>query len=337
MSTLKDIAGQVGVSISAVSRALNNQPGLSSKLRSQIRQVAAELRYHPHAAARALRSKSTRAIGLMIPDILNPFFPALVKGVEAAARRSGHLMVLFHSEGRKRTEERLLRLLLEKRVDGLLIAPSGGPLRIVDDLLEEHYPIVVLDRRLPGSKAISVTADNFDGAKAATLHLLRQGRWPIFHVSGPLSASSAVHRLQGFKAALHEEGKPFSPDLVAPGDFTIESGSRAAEALLKKLSGSPGIFTANDLMALGVMYALRSKGIAVPDDVALVGFDDIPMGRISNPRLSTVAQPIYEMGRIGFRLLLDLIRGRRDQVSDVVLPPELIVRESSITSGQNDA
>ena len=207
MTTLKEIAAKLRVSISTVSRALNGQPGLSPVLRNRIANTAQELRYHPHAAARALKNKATRTIGLVIPDILNPFFPSLVKGVEVAAKALGYHMVLFHAEGGATIEAQLLHLALEQRVDGLLIAPPGGPIRIAGDLVARRFPVVVLDRRLANLEAPSVTADNYGGGRLATLHLLEQGCWPIYHVSGPVTMSSAVQRLNGFKAALAECGQ----------------------------------------------------------------------------------------------------------------------------------
>jgi LacI family transcriptional regulator len=329
LTTLKGIATKLRVSISTVSRALNGQPGLSPALRSRIAKTAQELRYHPHAAARALKIKATQTIGLVIPDILNPFFPSLVKGVEVATKALGYHMVLFQAEDGATIEEQLLHLVLEQRVDGLLIAPPGGPIRIAGDLARERFPIVVLDRRLANLEAPSVTADNYGGGRLATLHLLEQGCWPIYHVSGPVTMSSAVHRLNGFKAALVERGKAFRPALVRTGAFSLESGYRAGEALVPRLEGTPGIFAGNDLMALGILDAFRRKGVRVPQDVQLVGFDGIPLGGISVPRLSTVAQSIGQMGRIGVRMLFQVIQGRRERVRNVVLPVKLIVRESS--------
>jgi LacI family transcriptional regulator len=329
MTTLKDIAAKLRVSISTVSRALNGQPGLSPALRTRIAKTAQELRYHPHAAARALRNKATRTIGLVIPDILNPFFPSLVKGVEVAAKALGYHMVLFHAEGGATLEAQLLDFVLEQRVDGLLIAPPGDPIRSAGDLSRERFPIVVLDRRLANLEAPSVTADNYGGGRLATLHLLEQGCWPIYHVSGPVTMSSAAQRLRGFKAALAERGKACRPTLVRPGAFSLESGYRAGEALVPRLEGTPGVFAGNDVMALGILDAFRRNSVRVPQDVQLVGFDGIPLGAISAPRLSTVAQPIAQMGRIGVQKLLQVIQGRRDRVRDVVLPVKLVVRESS--------
>jgi len=330
MVTIKDVARRAGVSVTTVSRVLNNSPHpISPETRRKVLEAVAELGFCPNAAARSLQLNETRTIGLMLPDVANPYYSGIVRGIEDVAHQEGYTVILCNTDrSRERTLE-YLRVLREKRVDGVIFMGGG----VVEDAKEDRFfqqediPTVVIGRH--SGTFPSVQIDNIEAAKRAVEHLLKRGYREIACIAGPPSSTTSRDRLTGYCQALAENGLKYEPSWVVHADFTPGGGYKAVQELLRKSKFKPAaLLVHNDLMAVGAIKALTDEGLAVPQDIAVVGFDDIPLASYVLPRLTTVRVPVYELGTTAMRLLRDLLAGR--PVPEVtVLPVELIVRESA--------
>lgn len=329
MPTIYEIAKLAGVSPATVSRALNGTGYVRAEVRERIRAIADSMDYHPNSLARGLLNKRTYTLGLVVPDITNPFFPAVARGVEDVAHTNGYGVILCNTDGNLQKEAKYLKMLRTKRVDGVVFTTSRVQASHVQDLLNAGVPVVLADRRLD-VMCDSVSADNVDGAYQAVAHLLSLGHTRVAMITGPANLTTAQERLEGYKQALCEHGIAFSPRLVLEGDFRQESGYRLARDLLKIDPRPTAVFAANDLMAVGVLMSLEEQGIRVPEDMALVGYDDVVLSRVTRPRLTTVAQPKYEMGAIACELLISRISHPEKEPEKVLLKPRLVVRESSV-------
>ncbi|VBB05411.1 laci bacterial regulatory protein hth signature [Lucifera butyrica] len=331
-ATIKDVARLAKVSIATVSRILNGKETVSPHLVERVMSAVEELRYQPNAVARALKVRESLSMGLIIPDIENPFFPALVRGVEDAAQMHDYSVILCNTDGKPAEEERYIRFLYNKRVDGILF--TGG--RYSDDnvamLATLSIPVVLLDRRV-GSQLSTVVTDNYLGGFMATEHLIKRGRSRIAFISGPPELSSVQTRREGYVQALRQHGLSYGEELVLPGDFTFESGHRAAARLIADGLSVDAFFAANDMMAIGAIEYLRAYGIRVPEEIAAVGYDDIRMAAWYKPSLTTVRQPVYQMGQCAVRRMLELVSGGVRRYSEEVLRPELVIRDSSGSRG----
>ncbi|GFN21903.1 LacI family DNA-binding transcriptional regulator [Thermanaeromonas sp. C210] len=330
MVTIKDVARKAGVSVTTVSRVLNNSPHpISPETRQRVLEAVAELGFLPNAAARSLQLQETKTIGLMLPDIANPYYPGIVRGIEDVAHEEGYTIILCNTDRSRERTSRYLRVLREKRVDGIIFTGGG----VVEDACrdrffwrEEEIPTVVIGRH--SADFPSVQIDNVAAAKGAIAHLISQGHRYIACITGPETSTTARDRLQGYREALAEAGLEYDAAMVVAGDFSPAGGYRALEELLARPRLKfTALFTHNDLMAVGALKALADNGLSVPRDVAVVGFDDIPLASYVLPRLTTVAVPVYDLGVTAMRLLRDLLQGR--EVAPVTtLPTELVVRES---------
>jgi LacI family transcriptional regulator len=328
MPTLVDVASRAGVSPMTVSRVVNGSGPVSPKLRSRVEQALKETGYIPNTVARNLRTRRTDAIALVLPDMTNPFFTTLAHGVETAARESGISMLLANSDERDDEERRLLPMLLQRQVDGLLIVPAGTGEAAVRLCRDHSVPLVVVDRRpqVPGVDV--VRADSQGGAEELGRLLVRLGHRRIAVLSGPATVPTAVDRVAGFCRALVDEADVPPPQIVH-GAFSIESGRAMALAVVQGSPPPTAIFAANNFIAIGVLHALEALGIRVPDDMAVVGFDDLPQAMVTFPFLTVVAQPAYEMGRRAVGVLLERIAHPGGPARDLVLPTQLVVRRSS--------
>ncbi|MFI6941846.1 LacI family DNA-binding transcriptional regulator [Streptomyces sp. NPDC050418] len=340
--TLEEVAARAGVGRGTVSRVINGSPRVSERTRAAVEAAVAELGYVPNTAARALAANRTDAIALVVPEpegrfFAEPYFSDIIHGVgDALADTEVQLLLTFASKARER--RRLAQYLAAQRVDGVLLVSvhADDPL---PDLIEQlDIPAVVSGRRSATEPLTSVDSDNFEGAKAAIEHLLSRGRTRIATITGRLDVYGAQRRLDGYRAALAAAGQEVDDTLVEPGDFTEEGGRRAMTELLARRPDLDAVFAASDVMASGARQILRDKGRRIPEDVALVGFDDSAVARHMDPPLTSVRQPIEEMGREMTRLLLAEIASvgaRHPQASrrlareQLVLPTELVVRASS--------
>lgn len=327
-ATIKDVARAAKVSIATVSRILNGKDTVSPPLVERVMAAVEELQYHPNAMARALKVNESRSIGLIIPDIENPFFPALVRGVEDAAQMHHYAVILCNTDSKPEEEEKYIRFLQSKRVDGILF--TGGPRseRNVELLSTLSIPVVLLDRRV-GSQLSAVITNNRLGGFMATEHLIKKGRRRIAFISGPAELSSVQERRQGYAEALEQYGLAPDQDLIQAGDFSFESGYQAASRLVASGQEFDGVFAANDLMAIGAIEYLAAYGLRVPAEIAVTGYDDIRMAGWYKPSLTTVRQPVYIMGQSAVKMIIDRITGENRQYREQIITPELVVRESS--------
>jgi LacI family transcriptional regulator len=327
-ASIYDVARQSAVSVFTVSEVVNKKSHVSKKLRDRVEESIRKLNYRPNLIARSLAKQKTHTIGMIVPDIANPFFPMVVRGAEDAAQKYGYNLLLCNSDDSLDKEERAIELLLSKRVDGILLTKAAedfrAPLRQM--IKEVKVPFVLVMRTYPKLTADAVITDDYQGAYEAVSHLARSGRRRIGLISGPLKVSNAVARWQGFHDSLKAMSLPFEKELIVEGDYRIESGYRAGHALL---SHRPeGIYVANHLMTVGLLKAAEEIGMRCPEDFGLVSFDDYPWLGIFRPRLTTVELPKHQLGSEAAELLIKRISGDRSKPILRKLQPELRIRES---------
>ncbi|MEE4490243.1 LacI family DNA-binding transcriptional regulator [Streptomyces sp. BE230] len=331
--TLEEVAARAGVGRGTASRVINGSPRVSAHTREAVEAAVAELGYVPNRAARALAGNRTDAIALVVPEsesrfFTEPYFSDIVRGVGAALADT-EMQLLLTLVGSDRERRRLAQYLTAHRVDGVLLVSvhADDPL---PDLLEQlGMPAVMNGRRSATEPLPSVDSDNFEGARGAVEHLVSRGRRSIATITGRLDVYAAQRRLDGYRKALADAGHEPDERLIAPADFSEEGGVRAMRELLARRPDVDAVFAASDLMAAGARQVLREAGRRIPDDVALVGFDDSSVARHMDPALTSVRQPIEEMGREMTRVLLAEIAGENTERPQIVLPTELVVRDSS--------
>jgi len=328
--TLRDIAKEAGVSTTTISRALNNKPDVSSKTKDKIIKIAKNLGYTPNLLAKSLRSKKSKTIGVVLADISNPFFSAVAKGVENAARKKSYSIILCNTDEEYEKEEEALQVLVEKRVDGLLITPVQKEYKDILRIKEQKIPLVLVGRHFDTIGTNSVVSDDSLGGFLATEYLIKKGHRKILYISGPLHISSASERLNGYKEALKKYKISFKKKLVRGYTAKMDEAYMLMEKLLKEKLDFTAIFTFSDFLAFGIMRALHEEKLKIPDDVAVVGYDDIEFSSILEIPLTTVHMPKYRLGMEGTNMLIDEIEGKNSgKPQKLVIKPELIVRESA--------
>jgi LacI family transcriptional regulator len=327
-ASLRDVASRSGVSFQTAGKVLNGKGTVSETTRERILRAARDLNYVPNAVARGLVTQKTFTIGIVAGDVTDTELARFVVGAEREARRRGHAVLIGNVAPRGPDAERYLRMLLERRVDGILTAaPQMERDEVVGDLLRGPTPAVSI-HRVPGRGISLVGSDHRQTGQLATRHLLSLGHRRIATVTGTEDRQVTAHRLEGYGRALEENDVPFDPALVACGNWDADGAHGATLRLLDRAPDATAFFAQNDVMALGVLSALRERGLAVPEDVAVVGCDDIPLAAHAAPPLTTVHVPFYETGETAVRLLLDTIAGEVERPRRVLLPVELVVRES---------
>ncbi|MER5320698.1 LacI family DNA-binding transcriptional regulator [Streptosporangium roseum] len=326
MARIKDVAAHAGVSVATVSRVLNDNPSVTEETRTRVYAAMRELSYVPNAVARSLRTEATKTLGLIIGDIVNPFFAELARAVEDAARAAGYTVIIGNADERAEEQDHYVRTLLEQRVDGLLICPTAEVTPLVEEVARAGGPLVFLDRTLPGVHVPSVRADGTDAIRALVAHLRQLGHRRIAFISGPARLSTGRERTGAFLAAMAEHDLEVHPEYVQAGDFRSGSG-RALTAKLLDLPAPPQvIFAGDNLMTLGALDEIRARGLRIPEDVALASFDDVPWFPHVNPPITAISQPAAELGKRGVRVILDRLGGR--PAESVALPAVLVVRQS---------
>jgi LacI family transcriptional regulator len=327
--TIKEIAKIANVSAMTVSRALNNNPRVREKTRKKIQTIAKQLGYRPNRIARSLVSKRSQLISLIVADIANQYFSELARGIEDKAREYGYNVIFCSTDNDSETLKTYVRLMMEVGVDGFILAAVRLKEPIVEELADQHFPVVLVNRELKEKKANSVVIDNHAGAYLVVEHLINCGYEKIGIITGDLNLSTGIERFEGYRKALRDYGIPFHEDYSSQGPFTQAHGCRAATKMLSRKNRPEAIFAASDNIALGVMDAAGSLGLRIPEDLAVVGFDDTEFSSNAKINLTTVSQKKYEMGAIGVQMLLDLINGQaHGAVNNIVLEPELIIRKS---------
>src|ERR1700751_4313467 len=295
-ASIYDVARESGVSVFTVSAVVNKKAHVGKRLRERVETAIRKLNYRPNLVARILANRRTHTIGMIVPDIANPFFPMVVRGAEDAARKHDYNLLLCNSDDSLDQEEKQIELLLSKRVDGILLTKAAGDFRpaLRQMIKEVNIPFVLVMRTYPKLTKDAVISDDYRGAYDAVCHLSRAGCRRIGLISGPLKVSNALARWQGFRDALESQGLSFEKQLIVEGDYRIDSGFRAGHALL---SHQPdGIYVANHLMTVGLLQAAEEMGLSCPQDFGLVSFDDYPWLGVFHPKLTTVELPKHQVG-----------------------------------------
>ncbi|MFI6823531.1 LacI family DNA-binding transcriptional regulator [Micromonospora sp. NPDC050187] len=331
MTTIYDVARMAEVSTSTVSRVLNGHASVDPDLAARVRQAMLDLDYRPNAVARSLRRQRTSLWAVIISDIGNPFFTALVRGIEDVAQEAGFSVVLCNGDEDPDKETRYVTAALAEQMAGVIISSSGRP-ALINRLTEARMPVVAIDRQPRGVAVDTVLVDNVHGAEMAAAHLIDSGYRRIACVTGPRRISTAVQRLRGYQQALRTAGRTVTEDLIRYADFREDGGYRAMASLLSATEPPDAVFVANNLMTVGAVECLLDRGVVVPDQCGVVGFDDIPWAHLVRPSLSTVTQPTYDLGRAAAALLTERITNPAKASSTVTLRTALRVRESSVRS-----
>ena len=334
MPTIKEVARRAGVSVGTASHVLNRRVPVSDKLRTRVENAIAALDYHPSHIARSLSTQRTHTLGMVIPDITNPFFPQVIRGVESVVTKLGFSLLTFNTDDCLDREKEALSFLRSRRVDGILlvIAPGRSDGSHIKATLKAGFPVVCLDRVPYRMEIDSVSVDNFGGSRDAVRHLVSQGHREIAMLTGPLSLQNARERVRGYKAALKEAGIPITPELIVEGDFRQQTGARICQELFVQRQPHPSaLFVSNNLMAMGALEGLAALSFRCPEDFALATFDGFVFPDVLHPTVTTVAQPAYEIGVRGAEVLIQRLNGqlKRDPVR-VELSTELRLKESSL-------
>jgi len=328
MATIYDVAKHAGVSVATVSAVVNESSFVSPGLRRRVEAAIESLHYTPNLLARSLALKRTNTLGMLIPDIANPFYSGILRGAEDRAQKSGYAVIVGNSDNRVEKEHAYLNLFLSKRVDGILLIKAPGEMsestRV--KLRNAATPIVLLDRDYAPLETHAVLADDFGGAKEAVQHLIRHQHRRIGIIIGPPHVSTTQGRLAGYKQALLESDIPFDLGLVAEGDYDIQQGFEAGLLLLQQKPTA--VFVTNWTMTVGFLQAIEKRGFRCPADLALVSYDDFIWTGLFQPKLTSVAQPAYQLGYRGTEILLGCSKGKYKRRKVEILKNELVIRES---------
>jgi LacI family transcriptional regulator len=341
MATIKDVAAVAGVSFTTVSHVVNNSRPVSAEVRAKVEQAIRDLNYVPSAVARSLKARSTATIGLVVPNGTNPYFAELARGVEDGCAQKGYCVFFCNSDDDPVKQRNYLRVLQEKRIDGLIVASAGDDAVLAATLGDTREPIVVVDRNIEGLDADLVQIDHERGAWLATRHLIELGHSNIGCITGPVTTAVSAMRMHGFLRAMAERGIEIAPGAIVEADFSGAGGYRAAAQLFDTVRPS-AIFAGNDMMGIGALRAAAERGLRVPADVSIIGFDDIELGHFTWPALSTVGQPARALGEMAALTLIERIgateseRNNSAKVQRRVMTPQLLQRESTAPWSGND-
>ncbi len=331
MVTINDVAKKAQVSISTVSRVLNGTAFVNSEVKKRVEDAMRELAYQPSPAARSLRVNRSRIIGLLISDIQNPFFMSLIQGVEDEAHRNGYSLLLCNSNEDSKKEKQYLNVLCAERVAGTIIIPTRE--RLDGEIASFHahdIPLVAVDRRIKNNSVDAVLVDNILGAREAVAHLINNGYRRIGVITGPKTVTTGQERLEGYRQALQEAGMAYDPALTRSGTFRRENGRHFAQELLAITPAIDALFVGNNMMAMGALDAIHERNLRVPQDIAFVGYDELPWVAPGFGSITTVAQPVYELGSTAaLRLFQRLQKSTPYSRQEVILTPTLTIRDSS--------
>jgi len=335
MATIKDVAAVAGVSFTTVSHVVNNSRPVSAYVRAKVEHAIRQLHYVPSAVARSLKARATATIGLVVPNSTNPYFAELARGIEDGCARNGYCVFFCNSDDDPAKQRNYLRVLQEKRIDGLIVASAGDDAVLAQALADAREPLVVVDRNIEGLSADLVQIDHEKGAYLATRHLLELGHVKIGCITGPVATAVSAMRVHGFIRGMAERGIEIAPGAIVESDFSGTGGYRAASQLFETVMPS-AIFAGNDMMGIGALRAAAERGINVPRDCSIIGFDDIELGRFTYPALSTVGQSVRALGEMAAQTLIERITGTAAGTAGAparrrVVAPRLIVRESTAT------
>ncbi|WP_226527142.1 LacI family DNA-binding transcriptional regulator [Metabacillus niabensis] len=326
---MSDVAKLANVSPATVSRVLSNPDLVSKETREKVMEVINKVNYKPHIVARQFRTKETKIILVVVPDITSAFFSKVLRGIEHVAVQNGYQVILGDTENDTEREQEYINLLLQKQADGMVLLTARQDKTQLEEIAE-HFPMVLACEYMDGLNVPTVSIDNISSARKATEHLIQQGHTKIAHITGPINVILSRDRLRGFQQAMMSHDLEIDSAYIQEGDFTFESGYHQMLKLLALETPPSAVFAFNDEMAMGAIKAVKDSYLSVPEDVAIVGFDNIKMSSVIEPNLTTINQPKYEIGKKAMELLLKLINGESLQKKKFVMKDELIIRESSV-------
>lgn len=327
--TIYDIAKLAGVSTATVSKVFNQTGRISVKTKERIMEISNQLNYQPSMVASALTGKKTYTIGLLIPDLVNPFFAELSRNIEDRAHELGFNLVICNTDNERNKEIKYIQLLRQKSVDGIVVATGVSNDELLKELINQKVPIALVARDMSMLALSAVLVDDFAGGYNAASYLVQLGHKRIATIAENLNVTSSKDRVRGYRHALTEAGLPYDEKLVQISDFSVEGGKRTAGKLLDQTERPTAIFACNDLLAIGAFQAAKERGIGIPDQLSIVGFDNTILATITDPPLTTIAQPIQAMGQQVIDLITQEINNDKTVKQRVVLLPELIVRGSA--------
>lgn len=324
MASIRDVAKHASVSVATVSRVLNDKGYVSEETRKKVEATIAELNYRPNEVARSLFKKQSKTIGLILPDIMNPFFPELARAIEDTATKLGYTVILCNTDEDEEKAQRYIDVLLQKYVDGIIISSNTIQEKTIREL---NIPVVCIDREI--SKDIpTIVVDNKHGARMATRFLKEKGRKKIAHIRGPFDLLNANERCEGYREVVAGEDW-FNESYIVNGNYRMETATEVALELLQMHPEIDGIFAANDTMAIGAIKAAHQHGLKIPEDISIIGFDGITLGKASIPELTTIEQPLYELGQKAAKVLIKLIKGQDIEETFYQFDVQLVERDST--------
>lgn len=329
LATMKDVAKVAGVSTATVSRTLMNPDKVSARTRQKVENAVLEVGYYPHNLAKNLRRNESRAILVIVPNISDPFFTEVIRGIEETAAEHGYLVLIGDCKHQQQQEHAFINLLITKRIDGMVLLGSNIPFDVSKEEQKNLPPMVMANEFAPELELPTVHIDNLTAAFNATHHLQKLGHKRIACITGPDNMPLCHYRLQGYIQALRRTGGEILEEYIVRGDFTHESGAELAEILLTLPEPPSAIFCHSDVMALGAIWQARKMGLKLPEELSVIGFDNLNLAQYSEPALTTVKQPRYEIGRHSMLLLLEQLQGRWVSKGSRLLDAELIIRSST--------
>jgi len=331
LPSIKEVARLAGVSITTVSRVINNKEPVKKETAEKVWEAVHLLNYQPNLLARSLRNQQSKLLGLLVPDIENPIFARLAKHLEEAASKKGYSLIFCNTNDDPEKERNYLEILVQRQVEGIVFSRVSDERLFFKTPQLSRIPYIVLDRTLEIEEAPTIKLDNYAAGVLAASHLLNLGHKKFACLAGPLKIKICRERFYGFLDTLEKSGIGLREEFIEEGDFKIEEGKKAMNRILNSspLEQPTAVFSMNDLMAIGAIQAIKGRGLSVPGDVSVIGLDNIPLCDVVSPPLTTIAQPFDEMAKEGISLLLKLIEGKKIRKTTIVLQPELVIRNST--------
>ncbi|UXV37684.1 LacI family DNA-binding transcriptional regulator [Staphylococcus simulans] len=329
MTNVKDVAKLAEVSTATVSRVLTNTGNVSEKNRKKVLDAVEKLKYYPNSIGRQLRKMETKTILVVVPDITNSFFSNILRGIENRAGEKGYQVLLGDTQNKKADD--YFKYLYEKQVDGMILLTSKLSLGTLKDIYDK-FPVVLACETITGLDIPTVSINNIEAAETVTDYLIDLGHKKILHATGPLDGILGKNRLLGFENKMRQYNYSISRDSYIEGDFSLESGYRIGKQILKMREKPTAVFAANDEMAIGIIKILKKHKICVPEDISVVGFDNIKLAEIVDPELTTYSQPNYEIGEKAMKLLLEIIEKKEIEEKSIILNGELVERKSTVSN-----
>jgi len=327
--TIKDIARHSGVSVSTVSRVLNKKPDVNTETEARVNSAIKELGYSPSSVARGLVLKRSNAIGFVVPDITNPNFPELARGVVEKARQKGYSVIFFDTNQDNKVEKEALKLLRSKQVDGIIVSFSEANQDEFIKLKEDQFPAVQIYRKSPKSVISTIAIDNTDSAYKAVKYLINMGHSRIGHITTGISTLSGSERLEGYKKAFAEAGLKYKEEWIFSGSHCADTGFEGMKSFLEQSNHVTAVFASHDLMAVGAYEAVFKKGLSIPGDISIIGHDNIEISRLVHPKLTTMDTFKNKLGQAGVELLIEEIAENTRINREIIFKTELIVRDST--------